>query len=112
MPRTARRKSSTGIYHIILRGINRQTIFYDEEDNEKFIQTIADFKRVSGFSIFGYCLMGNHVHLLIQEEREGFSITLSSKSCIRVNAITSCFMVLFYDRGDISLDTLHDDIIA
>jgi len=40
MPRTARRKSISRIYHIILRGINRQTIFEDEEDAKKFIQTL------------------------------------------------------------------------
>ena len=33
MPRQARRKSESGIYHIMLRGINRQVIFEDEEDN-------------------------------------------------------------------------------
>jgi len=32
MPRHARQKSETGIYHIMLRGINRQNIFEDEED--------------------------------------------------------------------------------
>ncbi len=31
MPRTARKKSKSGIYHIIMRGINRQAIFEDEE---------------------------------------------------------------------------------
>ena len=33
MPRQARRKSESGIYHIILRGINQQQIFADEEDS-------------------------------------------------------------------------------
>ena len=70
MPRTARRKSTTGIYHIILRGINRQAIFSDEEDNEEFLKIMADCKKLSGYKLFGYCLMGNHVHLLIKEERE------------------------------------------
>ena len=37
MPRQARRKSESGIYHIMLRGINKQVIFEDEEDNFKFI---------------------------------------------------------------------------
>jgi REP element-mobilizing transposase RayT len=71
MSRTARKKSSTGIYHIFLRGINRQTIFNDEEDNEKFLQILGDCKEISGFKLFGYCLMGNHVHLLLQEGTEG-----------------------------------------
>ena len=71
MPRSARAKSSTGIYHVMLRGINRQVIFTDSEDNEKFLQTIADCKSISGFEMYAYCLMGNHVHLLIKEGSEG-----------------------------------------
>lgn len=37
MPRARRRLSKTGTYHIMLRGINRQSIFVEDEDNEKFI---------------------------------------------------------------------------
>mgnify|MGYP000695884322 CR=1 FL=1 len=55
MPRTARKKSRSGIYHIILRGINRQTIFEDEEDAVKFLQTLADYKEKSGYKVYGYC---------------------------------------------------------
>ena len=76
MPRTTRIKSSSGIYHIILRGINRQTIFEDEEDAEKFIQTLKDCKEKSGYKLYGYCLMGNHIHLLIKEEKEDLGITM------------------------------------
>jgi REP element-mobilizing transposase RayT len=70
MSRTARRKSESGIYHVVLRGINRQTIFADDEDHEKFIQILSECKKISGYSLYGYCLMGNHVHLLIKEETE------------------------------------------
>ena len=70
MPRTARKKSSTKIYHVILRGINRQTIFDDKEDNEAFLQTLFDCKKLCGFELYGYCLMGNHVHLLLKEGLE------------------------------------------
>jgi len=70
MPRQARGKSSTKIYHIMLRGINRQSIFEDEEDNEKFLQILADCKVVCGFEIYAYCLMGNHVHLLLKVGKE------------------------------------------
>lgn len=76
MPRTARKKSNTGIYHIILRGINRQTIFQDEEDRRRFIQTIDKYKKESEYKIYGYCLMGNHIHLLIKEEKEELSIIM------------------------------------
>jgi len=39
LPRKAREKSNSGIYHIMMRGINRQIIFKDEEDYSKFLQT-------------------------------------------------------------------------
>ena len=70
MPRQARKKSSTGIYHIMLRGIHKQQIFEDEEDCEKFLWTLKDTKEKSGYTLFAYCLMGNHIHLLIKEEKE------------------------------------------
>ena len=41
MPRQARRKSESGIYHIILRGINQQQIFEDEEDSRRFLETLV-----------------------------------------------------------------------
>ena len=59
MPRQARKKSESGIYHVMLRGINQQQIFEDEEDYEKFLQILRECKAVSGFKLFAYCLMGN-----------------------------------------------------
>jgi len=70
MPRQARQKSESGIYHIMLRGINQQIIFEDEEDSEKFIETLKTYKAISGYKIFAYCLMGNHCHLLLKVEKE------------------------------------------
>ena len=70
MPRRARKKSESGIYHIMMRGINRQSIFEDEEDYEKFIETIGRYKEKCGYEIFAYCLMGNHVHLLLKVGKE------------------------------------------
>jgi len=70
MPRISREKSSSGIYHIMIRGINRQSIFADDEDNEKFLLILSDCKALCGFALYGYCLMGNHVHLLLKETNE------------------------------------------
>ena len=70
MPRAARIKSNSGIYHIMLRGINQQNIFEDDEDKEKFLDVLRECKVISGYRVFGYCLMGNHVHLLIKFESE------------------------------------------
>jgi len=38
MPRVASKKSKTGIYHVIVRGINRQETFHDEEDLQKYME--------------------------------------------------------------------------
>lgn len=70
MPRRAREKSKTGIYHVMLRGINRQVIFEEDEDFEKFLLVLKDCKEVSGFELFAYCLLGNHVHLLLKNGKE------------------------------------------
>ena len=40
MPRRARVESSTGIFHVMMRGINHQNIFEDEEDCWQFINTL------------------------------------------------------------------------
>ena len=70
MPRQARRKSRVGIYHIMLRGVNQQQIFAEKEDCDKFLQVLKDCKAISGFKLFAYCLMGNHIHILLQEKNE------------------------------------------
>lgn len=76
MPRHAREKSDIGIFHIILRGINKQTIFEDDEDRERFIETVERFKAVSKYEIYAYCLMSNHVHLLLKENKEPISAAI------------------------------------
>lgn len=44
--------SSTGIYHIMLRGINRQTIFEDDGDRVKFLDVLKQSKEKSGFELY------------------------------------------------------------
>lgn len=70
MPRAAREKSNTGIYHVMLRGINRQVIFQDDEDCEKYLQCLGICKEISGFTLHAYCLMSNHLHLLVEVGKE------------------------------------------
>ena len=76
MPRKARQKSSTGVYHVMLREINRQTIFEEDEHKSKSIETLAKYKKVSSFELYAYCLMDNHVHLLVKEMGESISTAL------------------------------------
>jgi putative transposase len=70
LPRKARQKSESGIYHIIMRGINRQTIFAEDEDCHRFLQTLKYYKELSGYQVFAYCIMKNHIHLLLKPGSE------------------------------------------
>ncbi|MBZ0167254.1 MAG: transposase [Candidatus Omnitrophica bacterium] len=54
------------IYHVINRGNNQQPIFHDKEDYRRYLGVIYRYKRKFGFRLFAYCLMTNHVHLLVQ----------------------------------------------
>lgn len=70
MSRKPREKSQTGIYHVMLRGADRRIIFSDEEDDKRFLSIMRKVKQQSGFLLYSYCLMDNHVHLLIEETYE------------------------------------------
>ncbi|SNS53041.1 REP element-mobilizing transposase RayT [Anaerovirgula multivorans] len=70
MARMARTKSKTGIYHIMLRGIDKRNIFLDDEDRMKFLEKLLKAREVGRFKLYGYCLMDNHVHMLIEEQEE------------------------------------------
>ncbi len=70
MPRTARKTSLSNIYHVMLRGINRQNIFEEDEDRLYFMNILGRCKKVSGFKLYAFVLMSNHVHLLIEPADE------------------------------------------
>ena len=57
----------------MMRGINKQNIFEDDEDKQKFIETLTYYKTLSNYILQGYCLMDNHIHLLIKENDESIS---------------------------------------
>ncbi len=80
MARKAREKSKSGIYHAILRGVNRQNIFEDDEDKRKFLEILEKSKEKSECLIFAYCLMNNHVHILLQEMKESVGMTIKRVS--------------------------------
>ncbi|MEA4848828.1 MAG: transposase [Clostridiaceae bacterium] len=76
MTRAARGISENGVYHIMLRGINRQTIFEDDRDIERLIDTVKRYKPVSKYELYAYCIMSNHAHFLIKEVEEPVSISI------------------------------------
>lgn len=68
MPRISRQISNTKVYHIILRGIDKQDIFLNEKDYSKFLEIIKESKEKFEYDIYSYCLMNNHVHIVIYDK--------------------------------------------
>ena len=70
MGRDIRMEYKGGLYHVIARGNNKEYIFKESIDKGYFIkQIIKQIKKASqcmGFKLFGYVLMDNHYHLMIQ----------------------------------------------
>lgn len=81
MPRRPREKSATGIYHIMLRGIDKREIFISDRDNEKFLTAVFRAKERGKFKLYGYCLMKNHAHLLIEEREEDIGTSIKRITC-------------------------------
>lgn len=73
MARIARKLSNSGIYHIMVRGVNKNLIFECEGDYRKFLTILAECKKLDNFELYAYCLMNNHVHLLIKETSKSIS---------------------------------------
>lgn len=65
MPRQARIKGEEAIYHIIQRGNERKSIFRDDDDKWRYLYTLKVKQEKYNFKVYCYCLMDNHVHLLI-----------------------------------------------
>ena len=78
MPRPLRPIDDGLVYHVINRGNNRQPVFHDEGDYLAFLKAIADLKERKPFRLYGYCLMGNHIHLLLRPRESSISRIVQS----------------------------------
>ena len=73
MPRHTRVISMTGIYHVILRSVNQHIIFEGDSDYQRFLYILSDVKKKYNIDIYAYCLMDNHIHLILHSPPEELS---------------------------------------
>lgn len=73
MPRRARLISESGIYHIMVRGNEKKHIFIDDEDRARLLGIISDKAQLEDVQILSYCLMSNHIHVLIMHKNAQIS---------------------------------------
>jgi len=65
MPRKLREEVVDGIFHVYARGNDRRVIYRDDTDRETYLRLLAATVERCRWRLFAYCLMKNHVHLLI-----------------------------------------------
>ncbi|MGH4123072.1 MAG: transposase [Clostridium sp.] len=65
MARKARLKSNDSIFHIMCKSISEVDLFRDDEDKQMYLCLVKKYKNLHHVKIYGYCLMDNHSHLLI-----------------------------------------------
>lgn len=65
MPRMGRVVLPNYPHHIVQRGHNRQVVFAAAEDYQRYLTDLRELKDAFGVKVYAYCLMTNHVHLLL-----------------------------------------------
>lgn len=102
-------RSVTGFYHVCARGTGKQLIFECDDDRWEFLELMRDCCREAGVTVVAWCLMGNHVHLVLEDYEDGVSAAMHRLLLTyarRFNKRTGRTGHLFQNRFDRrSLDT-------
>jgi len=65
MPRKARVMVPNCPHHIVQRGHNRNAVFVCDDDYQHYLENLIEAKREYAIKVYAYCLMTNHVHLIV-----------------------------------------------
>ncbi len=66
MARLLRVEYPGALYHVTIRGNNRRELFGDDTDRERFLDRLGEYREEYGIRVYAYCLMSNHVHLVVE----------------------------------------------
>ena len=102
-----RKLSESKTYHVMVRGNERRDIFLDDEDRSRFIDTLYEKSKNNRYAVYAYCLMDNHVHLLIMEGNEEISLIMK-----RINVSYAYYFNKKYGRiGHLFQDRFKSEVI-
>lgn len=68
MPRVPRERFSSGFFHIMIQGINKEYIFKEDENKEKYLSLMRKYYEKYNIKIISYCIMNNHAHFIIYSD--------------------------------------------
>jgi REP element-mobilizing transposase RayT len=66
MARQLRIEFESAFYHVTSRGNQRERIYFEDGDREKFLEILKRTKERYGYHLYAYVLMDNHYHLLVE----------------------------------------------
>lgn len=101
MPRVARAKSESGCYHVMLRRAGRQILFEDDADRSAFLATLSRVFGEEDIELLAWCLMDNHVHLVLLDPKDSLSHAMHRINCSyarRLNHRSAHVGHVFQDR--------------
>ena len=108
MPRRPRKQAESRIYHVMLRGIEKKNIFIDNEDKLKIVEIILNKRKLGGFKLYAFCVMDNHLHLLLRDEMEIVSQTIK-----RIGTSYAYYFNKKYERvGHLFQDRFRSEVIS
>jgi len=73
MPRQARLDIAGALHHLMLRGINKSSIFEDDQDRSQFLSRLEKNVTSADARVYAWVLMTNHVHILFKSGKQGIS---------------------------------------
>lgn len=110
MARKARLRSNIHVYHVMLRGTEKQDIFIDDEDKNKIMQILKEKKQDNAFFVYAYCILNNHIHLVIREGIDDISRILKRAATSYASYFNKKYLKtghVFQDR--FKSETVNDD---
>lgn len=116
LSKECRETSLAGVHHVVLRGFNYERVFNDEQDRRKFLEILRQITHPIDengaplppyCTIYAYCLMSNHIHILLAEGTEQMPDTVERISEAYINYYNNR-----YERQDpLFTERLHSRVV-
>ena len=88
MARLARLVVSAVPHHVTQRGNRRQTVFFGDDDYRAYLTLLAEHTRTAGVAVWAWCLMPNHVHLMLTPPSAGaFQVMVAVRSPVVITKL-------------------------
>ena len=82
MPRSKRKQSGTDVYHVVSRGNNQNHILQKNNDKKYFRSIMKRRAEKFGVKVYAYCIMSNHVHILLKSDFKILSLFMQEVNSI------------------------------